>query len=357
MMTDGNFGALMGDPQRRRPRRALVAMAALGVVAWSLSIRYSIGQITLSPAAAYRGLFDTDDATPFEVIAVLARMPRATMAILIGGGLGVAGALLQSLYRNPLAGPGITGVSPGATTAAILWVLYGPALDAGTMSITTSLIAVAGGATTGLLTFGIATLAGRADPMRLILLGILLGGLLGIVSQLIMLNAGQNAIFILRWLAGSIEIVGWQQVQIVSIAQVLLLPLVLYSIALGNVLALGDDITNGVGERAARARLVMLFTAAAITAVSVAFVGGMIFVGLIAPHIARRYVGGDLRRLVPAAALTGATLVIAADLVARSLRPAEWGLPVPVSATTLPTGMVLTLVGAVFFGRVVRRTP
>ncbi|MEM1335623.1 MAG: iron chelate uptake ABC transporter family permease subunit [Actinomycetota bacterium] len=85
--------------------------------------------------------------------------------------------------------------------------------------------------------------------------------------------------------------------------------------------------------------------------------GGMIFVGLIAPHIARRYVGGDMRRLVPASAMTGTTLVIVADLVARSLRPSEWNLPFPVSATTFPTGMILTLIGAVFFARVVRRTP
>ncbi|MEM9467934.1 MAG: iron ABC transporter permease [Actinomycetota bacterium] len=355
-MTQDDFGALMGG-HRRRPARAMLIMGVGSLVAWSLSVRYSYGQITLSPAAAYRGLFETEDATVTEIIAVLARMPRATMAILIGGGLGIAGALLQSVYRNPLAGPGITGVSPGATTAVILWVFYGPAIDASTQANLTPLIAVAGGALTSLITFGIASMAGKADPMRLILIGILFGGLLGIVSQLIMLNAGQNAVFILRWLAGSIEIVGWRQVRIVAIALVLLSPLVVYSISLGNVLALGDDIAHGVGERVTRARFIMLFTAAAITAVSVAFVGGMIFVGLIAPHIARRSVGGDMRRLVPASAMTGTTLVIVADLAARSLRPAEWNLPFPVSASTLPTGMILTLIGAVFFARVVRRTP
>ncbi|MEM7141689.1 MAG: iron ABC transporter permease [Actinomycetota bacterium] len=355
-MTQEDFGALMGDQSRRRPRRAMVIMAIITFVAWSLSVRYSYGQITLSPAAAYRGLFRTDDATPFEIIAVLARMPRATMAVLIGAGLGVAGALLQSLYRNPMAGPGITGVSPGATTAVIIWTLYGPSFDADTLVWLTPLVAIAGGALTSIITFGISSLSGKADPLRLILIGILFGGLLGIVTQLILLNQGQNAVFILRWLAGGIDIIGWQQARMVAIALVLLSPLVVYSISLGNVLALGDDIAHGMGERVSRARLIMLFAAAAMTAVSVAFVGGMIFVGLMAPHIARRYVGGDLRRLVPASAMTGTSLVIVADLASRSLRPAEWNLPFPVSATTIPTGMVLTVIGAVFFARVVRRT-
>ncbi|MEM8707224.1 MAG: iron chelate uptake ABC transporter family permease subunit, partial [Actinomycetota bacterium] len=101
-MTQEDFGALLGG-NKRRPTRAMLIMGIGSLVAWSLSIRYSYGQITLSPAAAYRGLFETDDASISEIIAVLARMPRATMAILIGGGLGVAGALLQSVYRNPLA--------------------------------------------------------------------------------------------------------------------------------------------------------------------------------------------------------------------------------------------------------------
>ncbi|MEM9131991.1 MAG: iron ABC transporter permease [Actinomycetota bacterium] len=354
-MIEQHFGVLAGT-RRRRPGRATVVLVVLCAVAWSLSVRYSIGQITLSPAGAYRGLVETDEASAAEVFAVLARMPRATMAVLIGGGLGVAGALLQSLYRNPLAGPGITGVSPGATTAVIVWVLYGPSLDSTGQVALTPLVAIAGGAVTSLITFAIAGLAGRADPLRLILFGVLLGGLLEVASQLIMLDAGEDAVFIIRWLAGSIDVVGWRQVRIVAVVLLLLVPFVAYATALGNVLALGDALAHGVGVRVGPARLTMLFTAAAITAVSVAFVGGMIFVGLIAPHVARRYVGGDLRRLVPAAALSGATLVLVADLVARSVRPAEWGLPFPVSPNTLPTGMVITVIGAAFFARVMSTT-
>ncbi|MEM1332266.1 MAG: iron ABC transporter permease [Actinomycetota bacterium] len=357
MITESDFGALMQSANRRRPSRALVVMALISLVAWSLSIRYSIGQVTLSPAAAVRGLFKTEGSSPFEQIAVLARMPRATMAILIGGGLGAAGALLQSLYRNPLAGPGITGVSPGATTAVVLFVVYGPTLSTDATALVTPMVAILGGALTAGITFAISSLAGRADPLRLILVGILLGGVLGTITSLILLTEGQNAISIIRFLAGSIDVIGWTQVRVVAIASVLLAPLIVYCIPLGNVLALGDDMAHGMGERVARARLLMLFTAASITAVAVAFVGGMVFVGLIAPHVARRYVGGDLRRLVPASCLTGSSLVLVGDLLARSIRPAEWDLPFPVAPTTLPAGMYLSLIGAVFFARVVRRTP
>ncbi len=291
-----------------------------------------------------------------EVIAALARVPRATMAGFVGGGLGASGALLQSLYRNPLAGPGITGVSPGATTAVVVFLVYGPELATSTAAIVTPVVAIAGGALTAGFTYAISSLAGRADPLRLILTGILFGGVLSTVTSFVLLTQGRSAVAIIQFLAGSIDVVGWEEVRVVAIASIVVTPLIVYCIPLGNVLALGDNIAHGVGERVGRARLMMLFTASTITAVAVAFVGGMVFVGLIAPHIARRYVGGDLRRLVPAAALTGTALVLLGDLLARSVRPADWNLPFPVGPTTLPAGVYLTVAGALFFARIVRKT-
>lgn len=352
------LGATMSPSRRRglRPVRTMLAASFLiMLVVFCASISFGVGSTTLTPAGVARGLWRTEDASPIEMIAAHARTTRAIMAVLVGGGLGVSGALLQALYRNPLAGPSITGVSQGAITAVIGWVTFGPAVDPEAGTLTMALVGIIGGSLAGLATFGLSRLGGRADPMRLILMGVLLGGVLSGVISLALLQSGEGATDIIRWVSGSLGSTGWDEVRIVAGGLVLFAPLVIVCIPLGNALALGDDVAHGVGQSVTRARLCMLLVAGAITAVSVSLVGGLAFVGLVAPHLARPHVGSDLRRLVPAAAIVGAGLVLLADGFSRNVRPAEF-LPFAVSPNTLPAGLFLAVFGGLFFVRAIRRT-
>ncbi len=340
----------------RNERRALLATITVLLVAFGLSVAIGVGSVTLTPSSWIAGLQRDSDASNREIIAAHARTTRAAMAVLAGFGLGVSGALLQALYRNPLAGPSITGVSQGAITAVIVWVTFGPAATAENGTVVMALVAIVGGSASGLATYGISRLGGSVDPMRLILIGVLLGGVLASATSFALLRAGERAPAIIRWISGALNSTSWDEVWIVAGGLALLAPFTLWCIPLGNALALGDESAHAIGQSVPMARLAMLLTACALTAVSIARVGGLAFVGLVAPHLARPRVGSDLRRLVPAAGLAGAGLVLIADGLARNLRPSTLPLPFDTANNTLPAGLFLAVFGGLFFVRTIRRT-
>lgn len=325
-------------------------------IVW-LAVTVGVGSVTLDVGQIWRALSDPEAASRLEIVAVNARLPRALMAVGVGFALGIAGALLQALYRNPLADPGVTGVTQGAVVAAVLWIVFGPPSSPGEISWILPGISALGACLSGGLTWLVAQLSGKVEPIRLILIGILIGGVLSAFTSLSLLLAGDSTQTLIAWLSGSLAMVTWQRLQLLAIAFFLIAPLVLMAIPRANLLHFGDDVTAGLGQSPTAARAIVLLAACTLTAAAVCTTGGIGFVGLIAPHLVRWYVGSDLRRLAPVAGLTGALLVGLADLAARNLQPVAiqpW-LNIPVQATTLPVGVYLALLGGPFFLFVLRK--
>jgi iron complex transport system permease protein len=332
-----------------------LVLGGLGIVALVL-LHIVVGTVELTPGQVLAALLDrTDDQLHRQVVWNL-RLPRALIGVLAGAMFGLAGALLQTVTRNPLADPGLLGVSAGGVLAIVLGVTLGARLTASDSLIDAGLLlpllALLGGMLAGLLTY-VLSWQGGSDPVRLVLAGVLVGGMCSALSSLLLLWADQySAQRIVRWTIGSLSGRVWLHWHTIWPIALVALPLGLAGAGLANVLQLGDGVAAGLGLRVERARLLLLFASALLTAGAVAVVGNLGFIGLIGPHMARRMVGSDARRLLPLSALTTAMLLLISDIIARTLTIGwvGWltGLAVPEGAG-LPVGAVTALLGAPFF--------
>lgn len=263
------------------------------------------------------------------------RLPRVATATVVGAALGIAGALLQGMLRNPLVDPYLTGVSAGAAAAIALAILAGVAAPL------LPLLGFAAGVLTAMLVAALARRGSGIDANRLILAGISLSAFFSAIVAFAIARANSidAAQRILAWLAGSMAGRGWSDLGFA--APYLLAGIVLGAIAVPalNALRVGDLRARTVGLDVARSQWTILSSASLLAAASVALAGMVGFVGLIVPHIARRSVGSDARFLLPASALLGATLCILADAIARSV----------VAPSELPIGVLLALFGVPAF--------
>ncbi|SDJ31284.1 FecCD family ABC transporter permease [Billgrantia gudaonensis] len=263
------------------------------------------------------------------------RLPRVLLAILVGGCLGVAGLLLQGLVRNPLASPDVIGITGGASLAAVSFMaLGGAALGEAWLPLA---------ALTGalLVALGILALAGRGvTPARLVLIGIGIAAALGAATTLVLvLAADTTAMQAYVWLTGSLYAAQWREVAWLAPWALLGLPLALGMARRLDALALGDDMATGLGTAVSGTRLSLLLLAVALSGAAVAFAGGLSFIGLLAPHIARRLVARGHTALVPTSALIGALILLYADLLGRiAFLPRD-----------LPAGIFVAGIGAPFF--------
>ena len=316
----------------------LFGLAALALVAAVVSL--AAGSVTLSLDALVRVLFHPSATDLAHTLVWDIRVPRIVIGACVGAGLGVAGAMLQAMFRNPLVDPYITGVSAGAALTAT------SAIALGVSFALVPAVAFAGGLTCA----AVVALFGSGDipsgNLRLVLAGIALSSLCAAMVTIVLLRSGStDSLTMLSWLAGGISGRSWSDVgwTLAYLAAGLLLTLPLLPAL--NVLRLGADAAAGFGVQVGRARLGVMAAAALIAAACVAVSGIVGFVGLMAPHGARRLVGGDAAWLLPASALAGAAVVIMADAIARSiLAPSE-----------LPLGVLLAFVGVPFFLIIARR--
>ena len=276
-----------------------------------------------------------------ESVVWVIRTPRTLMAALVGAGLGISGAALQGLFRNPLADPGLIGVSAGASFAVAVTVVAG---------ITTwglfvqPLAAFVGGLTLTLLIYAFAQRGGRSQMATMLLVGIAVNALLGAaISFILSLSDDAELRDIVFWTLGSLAGSLWSFVYSAG-------PLILFAVfvlirqagAL-NLLTLGDAEARHLGVRVQRTQLLIVMAAALATGAGVAVAGAVGFIGLIAPHMVRLVVGPDHRKLIPASAIAGAILVLGADLGARTIAaPAE--MPLGVLTALIGTPMFLFLI-------------
>lgn len=280
--------------------------------------------------------------TTVEEAAVVARVPRTVLAVLVGAALAISGATMQAVTRNPLADPGILGVSGGAALAVVIGItFFGVSAPYPMMGF-----AIAGAAGAAVFVYAVGSIGrGGATPLKLALAGAAASAaFLSLVSAIMLPRVDVMETFRF-WQIGGVGGATWDRIAMV-VPVLAVGALVCLATARGmNSLALGDDVAAGLGENVGRTRIVSSAGAVILCGAAVAVAGPIAFVGLVIPHFCRLLVGTDHRWLLPFAALTGAALLVAADIVGRVIaRPDE-----------IEVGIVTALIGAPFFIWIVRR--
>jgi ferric hydroxamate transport system permease protein len=277
----------------------------------------------------------TGRAGPIVDFVLDTRAPRVLAALLAGAALAVAGALVQAVSRNPLGEPGILGVTGGAGVAAVWVITVAPQVGVWGLSGAAALGAAAASA----LVFGLAARGGLGSD-RLVLIGIgVSAGATALVTVIVVLTDPYNSVKALTWLSGSTYGRTLPQVLPVAVALLLATPLLVGSRRELDLLALDDDTPQVLGVRLTPRRLTLLSLSALLTAAAVTAVGVIGFVGLVAPHIARAFVGSNHARVLPITALVGGLVVIVADTIGRTV----------IAPDQLPAGLLTALLGAPYF--------
>ncbi|MGB6162322.1 MAG: iron ABC transporter permease [Pseudonocardiaceae bacterium] len=273
------------------------------------------------------------------------RMPRVLLGAVVGAGLAVTGTALQAMVRNVLADPYLLGVTAGASTGAAAMILFGVGTALGASSLTGS--AFIGALASMAVVFALARIGGRITSIRLLMAGVAVGYILSAATSFMIFTSDseQGARDVLFWLLGSLTLAIWSSVVIAGLVVVATVVVLLLWARRLDALAIGDDTARALGVSPTRMRTQLLIVVSLCVGAVVAVSGGIGFVGLIVPHIARLCVGGTHRRVLPAAALIGAIFLIWADTFARvAFAPAE-----------LPLGIVTAIVGAPMLLILVRR--
>ena len=333
---------LAGDRSQRGRRLALLLALALAVTA-VVSLGWGASGTSLVRALSDM-LAGRELAVQDRVVLLDIRLPRILMGALVGASLAMSGAVMQGLFRNPLADPGIVGVGAGAGLGAILAIVLGGLLPPALSGLFGwSLVPAAaffGGWLTTLALYRIATRQGRTSVATMLLAGIALAAILSAVAGLLILRASDTQLRDLTfWGLGSLAGANWPK--LAAAAPIMLLAL-LYapSLARGlNALALGEAAAGHVGIRVQRVKSRAVLTVAAATGAAVAVSGGIAFVGIVVPHLLRLASGPDHRWLLVNSGLLGAVVLLLADMASRTaIAPAE-----------LPIGIVTAMLGGPFF--------
>ncbi|MBI5957585.1 MAG: iron ABC transporter permease [Chloroflexi bacterium] len=291
-----------------------------------------------------------DVHAPVYRIVTVVRLPGLMVAALVGAAFACAGATMQGLFRNPLADPGIIGVSAGASLGVVLVITQFAALDnlwlLNNGPLSNALWRIPAGAFIGAvisstLVYVLSLQRGRVNIAALLLAGIALNSVLGaFTSALLLRTSNYDAVHaILSWLVGSLEGRGWDYFHLAKWPIIVSIGLLLLYTRDLNLLVIGEENAQSLGVNVAQIRLVLLVLSSLITASAVSIAGAIGFVGLIVPHILRLVIGPDNRILLPASVIGGAAFLVFADAVARSV----------IAPEQLPVGIVTALIGGPFF--------
>lgn len=312
-------------------RLTIVCLVLTVLTAVALCVSLALGDYPVSLPHVVQALFGKGDETEVLIVRDL-RLPRAVTGLLVGMCFGAAGALFQSMARNPLASPDIIGITEGASTAAVAGIVLGFGANVGR-----PLLAFGGGLATALLIYFLAWKRGTTG-YRIVLVGIGISAVCAALTDYLLLKAQifqvQQA---LVWLVGDLNARGWEDVRLLLVAMAFLLPI---SLAAGyrlNALELGDDAALGLGVRVQLARLYLMLAGVGLVSFATCVAGPIAFVSLMAPQVAVR-LAGLARPPLLASALTGALLVVVADTVAQHAFP----------SVSLPVGVVTGVIGGPF---------
>ena len=312
-----------------------VVTLSLMVLLFGLSIR--LGTYTLSFEEIWAA-FQPDDKNYFTLMEY--RLPRAVLAILLGGALAISGVLVQSVVRNPLASPDILGINNAAGLVAVSVLIFLPNLAFYWMPI----FAFLGGVLSFVILWIVCGFNFR--PIKMAIIGVALSALWAAISHYLMLTNPIEINTAMLWLTGSLWGRSWSYLNVVLPWLVVLLPLPFIFCRDLDTLGLGENKASTLGVTVNKVQISVLVLAVALSTTAVAICGPIAFLGLVAPHLARRLVGGRHRTLLPAALIIGALLLQLSDILARVIDP----------PTELPAGILTAIIGAPYFFYLLMRT-
>ena len=310
------------------------------------SVRLSFGDVL--------GAFISREPSTIRTIIFTMRLPRTVIAVLVGANLAVSGILLQAVMRNPLADPGITGVSSGASVVAVFIILAVPRLMqryaffasiGATLMQQLPLFAFAGAAIACMMVFLLAWKNNEVQPLRIVLAGVAVNAILsGFISMMFVLFTDQthNAIV---WLNGNLVASTWADVRTLFLYSIVGLIASLFLIRSANILQLGDEAAKNLGFDVTRTRLVLSAVAVFLAGVTTAVVGIIGFIGLIVPHAARMIMGSDHKYTIPFSIVLGGLVLLVADTLGRAVG----------GAIEIPVGIVTAIIGGPFFLYLLRK--
>ena len=303
----------------------------------SILISIRIGSVDVT----YKDIWQALTTETGGVIGIIRniRIPRVLMAVMIGANLAVSGVLLQGVMNNPMADPGITGISAGASVVVMIVMLYIPEAIA-----SMPIFGFIGGVFACFLIYSLAWKQGLS-PMRIVLAGVAVNSILGGISSMLQILNSEDLTGVLNWLNGELGKKSWEQVKYVVIysAVGLLLAFLLHRCL--DVLALGDKNTRSLGYNPNVLRILISGVAVMLAGISTAYVGIIGFIGLVVPHISRMLVGSEHKKLIPFAAMTGSSMLLLADTIGRTI----------ISPYEVPVGVITTVFGGPFFLYLLRK--
>ena len=312
-----------------------VITLSMMVLLFGLSIR--LGTYTLSFEEIWAA-FQPDDKNYFTLMEY--RLPRAVLAILLGGALAISGVLVQSVVRNPLASPDILGINNAAGLVAVSVLMFLPNLAFYWMPI----FAFLGGVLSFVILWIVCGFNFR--PIKMAIIGVALSALWAAISHYLMLTNPVEINTAMLWLTSSLWGRSWSYLNVVLPWLVVLLPLPFIFCRDLDTLGLGENKASTLGVTVNKVQISVLVLAVALSTTAVAICGPIAFLGLVAPHLARRLVGGRHRTLLPAALIIGALLLQLSDILARVIDP----------PTELPAGILTAIIGAPYFFYLLMRT-
>ncbi|MCU0491716.1 MAG: iron ABC transporter permease [Chloroflexaceae bacterium] len=326
---------------RSRPMLLLGLLAGAGLLALAMMSSIAFGAADIDAPTVWQALVAFNPESTQHLIIRTLRVPRAAVAVLVGAALGVSGALMQGLTRNPLGDTGILGINTGAALGVVTAVFF---LNISSLSLY-ALFAFAGAALTAAAVYGLGSLGrGGPTPLKLTIAGAALTALLSSFTTGILILNQRTLEEVRFWLAGSVA--GRDLNLLLQAAPYLLIGLVL-ALALGRqitTITLGDDVARGLGQRTGWVKGLSALAVVLLAGGAVAVAGPIGFIGLVIPHVVRFLVGVDYRWILPYSALLGAIFLVISDVAARLvLRPTE-----------LPVGVMTALIGGPFFVYLVR---
>lgn len=326
-------------PTLSSSKKICMILTTVFVLCFTILISLRIGSIDISFKELIDGMFLNKQSNNFLIIRDL-RMPRVLSAVLIGGNLAVAGALLQTTMKNPLADPGIIGISSGASLGAIaVMVIF---TDLIKYKI---IIAFIGGIIAACLVYLIGEDKGFS-PVRIILAGVCVNSILNALSSMATVFNSAGVSSIQTWLLGSLVNVTWNDFKILALYTIVGIALCLLVIKSCDLMGLGDKTAQSLGLNVNRVRVMITFVAVFLTSISTGVGGVISFVGLVIPHICRFLIGSSHKFLIPFSYFMGGFLLLVADTVSRNIfRPYE-----------IPVGLTMCLVGGPFFIYILRRS-
>ncbi|MGG4498569.1 FecCD family ABC transporter permease [Brevibacillus reuszeri] len=330
--------------RKKRSVRLIVLFSVILIVGFIVSM--NTGNYRLAPAEVLQTLWGEGSKKQNLVLFDL-RLPRMIIAVLIGAGLAISGAILQGISRNGLSDPGILGINAGAGLAVLLFVSYYPTTDVASPYLM-PLLALLGAGVTAVIIYSLAYKKGQGiSPTRLLLTGIAVGAGLSAFSIILTLQLNpRNLEFVVTWQMGSLWGSNWKFVLALLPWLLILLPYVYWKSKVLNMLSMNEQIAGSLGVSINRERLVLMAVAVGLAASCVATGGGIGFIGLLGPHIARRLVGPNHEYMLPITALVGSLLVLAGDTIGRSI----------MLYTEVPAGVVISLLGGPYFLYLLIRT-